>query len=259
MLKITEKRTFRIPPCKIDRELVRDIGKILEKETPEIRKRMITDVIRGTDFKSEEKAREYLDEIAANQHLPVYVLEAKSRDVRSRNIDHFIDTKWPKDTSAMQLSLGGGIYAEETEIRIALFLEYGKMKESRGSVSGTDATWVHGIADQIEEIFRNKRLGYAPFVEKGMLRSMIFFILLLVAFGVTHYYVLPVAIEDNLSWIVMYFIVGILFLEYLFRMLYPRFEFGEAPLPKKIRKWILAAIAGSGIISAIILKFLGLS
>lgn len=257
MSTVKEKRTFTIPPCKVDKELIREIGKIMEKESNKIREEMIERVKRKPYSQTEETAEGFVDDYFESDYLPHYVLEAKSRDIRSHEIDNFVKTKWPKDTDSISLSMGGLFLAREIEIKVKVYLESSMAKSSSVSVSGRDAIWVHGITDQIEHIFENKKLGYGPFVEHAILRGVVYCILLLLTL-VVGYWVSPIVIENDLL-IAAYIPLGATFMEFTFQMLYPRFEFGEEPLQKKIRKWLYTFILGSGIISTIILKAFGLS
>lgn len=148
------------------------------------------------------------------------------------------------------------MYAEETE-KVVLYLQSVKAKQSTVTISGRDATWVHGITDQIEQIFNNKKLGYAVFLEHRILRLTTYVILLVLALG-SAYFVTPIVLKE-IPLLLLYFMLGMLVLEWVFEKLYPRFEFGEEPLQKKIRKWIFALIISSGILSTIILKIMGVS
>ena len=252
---VTEKRTIKIPPCKIDKGLIREIGQIMEMESEKIRE----EVIRDAERSGIKNAKKFVDDMLSSEYFPSYVLKAKSRDVESHKIEHFVDTKWPPDTYTISLSLGGRAFARDVGINVEINLESTMAKRSRVSVSGRDATWVHGIADRIEQIIRTKKLGYGAFVDHEILRVTTYIILLLGGLGVA-YFVSPTVMEEryNSIW-VFYFVLGVGFLEGIFRQLYPRFEFGGEPFPKKIRKWIWTIVVGSGVISAIVLKIIGLS
>ena len=73
---VTEIREFQIPPCRVDKELVGELGKIFES-----------------------------DEICKEERQ-TFTLVSKFRKIESDNIQDFVETDWPNDAQLMTVTIG---------------------------------------------------------------------------------------------------------------------------------------------------------
>ena len=112
MAKIIEKRVNKIPPCRINKDLIRKLGNILESESSKFYSE-IKDLKRielsESDFyikypEDLEKAIE--NKVYERDYLPSYELTSISKNISSFNVDKFIETEWPSDVNEISLSIG---------------------------------------------------------------------------------------------------------------------------------------------------------
>jgi len=272
MSKITEKRTSRVPPCKVNRSLIKEIGQILEEESPTIYNDLVEIVIKqrskSTYYKKypKELKKDAEESIYPWEYKPNYTLIAHSKDIKSSKIAHFTDVEWPSDTKEISISMGS--FRTLRKIEINIYLERWRMSHSQVSVSGKDSTWVNGMADRLEAVFQKELLGYRSIVEHFLLRILLSILTWIsIAFAITYplWPVIKPFLKEGVTWIELFVIilflgafVVVVVLEEFLSWLFPRFEFGEVSLPRRVRKWILGLLIGSGFIANIIFKLVGL-
>lgn len=272
MSEVTEKRTFKIPPCKIDKVLVKRMGEILEKESSTIYNDLLEFAIKKESEKDYyKKYPDQLEEdakssIAEWEYKPEYTLVAHSRNIESTDISGFTKVDWPSDTESLSVSIGR--HGAPKRIEIDIYLESWRMNESKLRVSGNNSTWVNGIADQLEAIFQKNLVGYHLIVEKLLLRVLLSILAWIsIAFAVA--YPLWPAIRPFLKpsvtfptiFAIILLIGFVVFypLELFMEWLFPRFEFGPVSLSRRVRKWMWGLLVSSGLIVAIIFKLVGLA
>lgn len=229
LVKITEKRTHKIPSCRVDKELLLDIGKVIE-----------------TSKRKGEQA--------------YYNLKAQSRDVRSQNLEEFASEP-PKDVEEISIRLSKGLWSTSINVTFSLEESYMSVGHGKISVSDPDATWVHGTTDRLIACFENKRLGYRKISERGEIRFIIsaaLTIFLCVSFGYVIFTLFSLELETVTSaFLLVGLILGIL-LDFSLNRLFPYYELENRALPRRARKLILGILIGSGLLPTIILKILGL-
>lgn len=223
--KITEKRTVAIPPCRIEKALIREIGELLEKD----------------------------DLCKDNVN---YILDSKTRDIQSKRVKDFIEADWGSNIRNISIATS---YLEKPEVRITIDFEHYFLSEF--SVSGENATWVNGLSDQIGDTFRK----YNQNITKVRTNPLIKVPLIIVISSVLVYPLLlafsPFIKPDRLLeyYVLVGFILSAVFfvaINALINWLFPYYEYGQT-LQKSARKWIWFVLFGSGIIPAIILRYLG--
>ena len=244
MSKVVEKRTVKIPPCQISKDLIRKIGKLLE---------------------SEKKLGGRI----------TYILRGATRNITSERVDDFVKADWGFVVESISIGTSHGypigdfypaparaeVGKEELNVTIQMYKQWGK---PRFSVSGKDATLIEGLANRLENIFVMHRSGYHRLADGWFLKFLISVVLTILFeypisivigtacafFGIMDTAIFTGAIVSS----------GILILisQYsLVNWLFPYFEYGVTT-QKKMRKWIWLVLAGSGLIPAVILKIIGL-
>lgn len=271
MSRITEKRVFKIPPCQVDKDLIRKIGEFLEKERETLFKMILEETkekLREEDYYKKypkELTKETIESRMYGYGLS-YSLESSSRNIESSNIDGFIGAEWPEN--AEQISIELGDRGSPKRVHVTLHLKRSRMGWSEVTVSGYDSTWVNGAATRLEKAFESKRLSYSLLVTHSGLRV----ILSLVAWASLSFAVLrplwPFLVpflREGVDFVVIYaviFLAGCFLavwpLEAFLSWLFPRFEYGKSPTPRRVRAWIWGLFLGSGILSALFLRLLGL-
>ena len=116
-----QKRTFPIPPIKIDKTLIQELGEFLEN----------------------------LDLNLVNQ-LTVRIPKQKRR--RRQNVEDFVDADWGEGLRRITIN-------SKSMVRIRIDLD--EPRRSRYTIYGKNITNVTGIASCIKDIFQKHRLGYA--------------------------------------------------------------------------------------------------
>jgi hypothetical protein len=227
MPTIIEKREFRIPPCKIDKELVGQVGEILES-----------------------------DPICKNQKM-VYSLESRFRKIESESVKDFVTPDWPNDTHQISVSTGTA-YPRLVEIMVSSRAS----DLSKVTVSNPDATWANGMSKTLEDIFARKKLGYSFFLEDLGMKFLIVLatwasLSLALTFLVGKVNANATPPRDFWQDFSLIFLLGGLTTGWLVYLLldwlYPRYEFGET-IQKRLRKWIWSVLCGSGILATILDK-----
>lgn len=229
LVQITEKRTQKIPSCKVDKELLLAIGNVIENSK-----------------RKDEKV--------------YYNLKAKSRDIQSQNLGEFASEP-PKDAEKLSMRLSV-LWSPSIEVEFDLEEDYVSIGHGKISVSDPDATWVHGTADRLIACFEKKRLGYRVISENGVIRaitSISLTIFLFSSFAYTLFTLFSLdAVEGVFSAFGLAAIFFGIFLDIGMKRLFPYFELENRSLPRKTRKFVLGILIGSGLLPTIILKMLGL-
>ena len=268
MSSVTEKRSFKIPPCIIDKDLIKKIGNLLQKEYNIYYKECFEETME--EMKEDDFYKKYPQQLTdenikrnmTNIRLG-YLLESKERNIESSNIQSFIDAEWPNSFEEISITLG----TSEGKKRISATFYIPEWRTSQVIVSGIDGIWVNGIADQLEKIFEENKLSYHFLVN----HSSIKYALALAAWASLSFAVLlPLwpsivpHLKEGTQFSLLYLLIFLLGLivviwpfESLLSRLFPRFEYGKTSA-KKARKWIWGILVSSGFISAIVLKLLGL-
>lgn len=254
MSEITEKKNFKIPPCTLDTELFKNIGKLLETNSSKLynyQRQATLDVLEDVPEQYRERIANYVTDSDKDSYLPKFSLTSPSKDIVSYDVDNFIKPKWPSTTEKMAITMGSTL--SPLDVKIDFNLDNSEMEKSRASISGQDGTLVHGLGEQISMLFEEKKLWYRHISQYWQIRAIIS-TLILVLFLVSLGLFIPQIWQVNLGLLFLIFIVGIAFLDAPLKWLFPYFEFGENPKPKKFRKVILGLITGSGLISGIVMR-----
>lgn len=229
MSVITEIREFTIPPCKIDKELIARLGKVLE------------------------------DVVHANVH---YTFDSRTRKIESDKYIPFTAADWSNDVKEIKIEVGASVPKS-----IFININFSSMSESKVTIASSDATWADGVSRQIENVFNAKKLGYHLIVERRSVKFIITIITwlsmsLALTYPIVEAYSLigaPVYFDRTFVLISIFggLLGGIFILNNFLNWLFPRFEFGE-PLQKRIRKWIWGLMVSSGFLATLAFRLLGL-
>lgn len=176
MSKVTERTSFTIPPCIVDKDLIKKIGEVLEKEYEVFYKELFDETKKRMQEKEYYKKypQELTEKDIRSEMLgtePRYSLISNSKNIESSNIDAFIQTEWPDSASEISVEFGSTRYAKRASV--TLYLERWRMKNSEVIVSGENSTWVNGVAVKLEQIFESKKLSYHPLVTHASLRFIL--------------------------------------------------------------------------------------
>lgn len=231
MSVITEIREFRIPPCKIDKELVAKLGKVLES-----------------------------DKTFENEKIH-YSLNARSRKIESDEYGKFTAADWPGDIEEIKIE------AADYPHPVVIDIDFKFMSDSKVSISSGDATWTDGISRQLEKVFNERKLGYHLIVERWYVKLIIAIITWL-SLSLSLTYPVVEAYRPGgtkllfngvfISIFIIGGLIGAFFVLYSFlEWLFPRLEYGE-PLQKRVRKWIWGLLVSSGLLMTLGFKLLGL-
>lgn len=151
---------------------------------------------------------------------------------------------------------------------IYIDIDFKYMNTSKVTISSSDATWADGISKQLERLFNDNRVEYSPIVEHWYVKlglSTVALFSLCWAFAcVVHetarlmiptYSLTPEKVFILIAVIGVFTLLWALY--YFSEWLFPRLEYGN-PAQKRIRKWIWATLVGSGLITTLVFKMLGL-
>jgi hypothetical protein len=225
MVKITEKRTEKIQPTKIDNDLLFNVGEIMNEVCPPSFKVSFVINADSKDIESEDYKELKNLQIPVDTYFVHMAIDSESSSVPWKNpIDVSIDTKFP-------------------------------LKNSRIRLRGNDPTWVIGAALRLTEQFERKKLSYRHFARSEALRSVASFIsslLLMTALGLA---LLRLPIEPIYVFFtfifLFYFFMALL--KRFFDWLFPYFEIANDNFkPRKFRKLALSLLWGSGLLGIII-------
>lgn len=232
--EIVEKRSVKIPPCKIEKDLIREIGELLESQEP-----------------CENRLR--------------YSLDTRSKDMKSRRVKDFVEAEWGLDINGIVIKaeytisdIVDGKQEEIPEVEVNINFRY---RSGYFSVSGKDATWVNGIANQVEQIFDKYKLKYYQVKSNWLIKlPLIIATSLPLVYPIHLVSIRFLYFETETSLFFLLFLVSCLVaygINKLIDWLFPYFEYGETP-QAWARKWIWILLYGSGLIPSFILKLLGL-
>jgi hypothetical protein len=221
MSVVTEIREFEVPPCKVDKELLRLLGGVLES-----------------------------DNICQKERM-AYMLYSRFRKIESVSSRDFIEADWPNDAGGIGISVGS-----KYPVLVSIQIPFGSMKDGKVVVTSTDATWANGISKRIEDIFMQKRLGYATLIEdfssKAFVATMTWVSLsLALAYLVNIVFNPGFAVSFFLIFVFGGLVGGLPSVYYFLAWLFPKYEFGET-FQKRFRKWIWSLLVSSGLIGLII-------
>ena len=204
MLEEIEKRSFTVKPCLVNKDLVRKIGKVISQ------------------LKTE------------------YILNSEKKDIKTDDFELFVGVDWPSNIKRIYTESLGQLG------QVTIDLNFDSKSGCHGNVmvKGSDATWVEGVAGQLETVFENAKFWYYPFVEYWLMRLLFSAILMfLVVWRVNHSLWFAISQYVSLSEISFFFII---FLASFFICAYPlnrflvwmfpRYEF-EHDIRRKIRKY----------------------
>lgn len=211
MSKIIEKRTVNIPPCEVKKDLVKEIGELIEKE----------------------KLYERLS----------YSLDTKTKDIESTRIDDFVKSDWGTDINSMTIR---GRYQSKT-VNITIHFSYHHLSEF--SVSGDDVIWVEGITTQITKLFEKYKQKYHQIRTNYFLKTS--FISVISLYLAYRFLLPLSSLAEPDKLMEFYIVIGAFLtmissftLDSLINWLFPYYEYGET-LQKQIRKIAWTLLAGS--------------
>lgn len=272
MAEILETRELKIPPCKINKNLIKKIGDVIETESPKIYDELFDlkkkELSESDYYKKypEKLDKEISSRIYEGNYLPSYLLASESKIIKSHNIEKFIETKWPTDALGISLSIGS--YNAPKRIEIEVYLKPGRMEESKVSVSGRNSIWVNGVIAKIEGIFQEHILGYHFILDNLLLKIIT---LIITWFSISYAILnilwpyiqsyLKAGVKFEYFFPVIFIFLGLFTIPGLYiilQMLFPYLEFGEKSISRQIRKWIWILLMGSGLIWKIIFRALGI-
>lgn len=224
---IREKRSTSICPTRLDQELLVDVGQILREEC-----------------KKEEGISIELD--------------ADSREIETEDSTEFAQIDIPSDTYSIRMVIySDDEYYDPVEIEIDLR----KPTNSRIRVMGENATWVQGVSDRLTTAFEKKKLGYRHLAKYPLLRftsSILTSILLSYVVGLA-LWIVTAEPTYVIMFVAVFFYAMAMLIKKFFDWVFPYFEIASSDfLPKRVRKWALTRLFGSGIVPAIVFKLLGL-
>ena len=140
MLKRTEKATFIIPSCKLDKQMFKSLSE---------------------SFKG-LKAR--------------YVLNSEVADIVTDDIELFVGSEWPTCISRIKIEAKD----TSQGIRILLDFRGSKRVDSKASIFGADPVWVNGMAGQLQGVFRKSQNWYDPVRRYWQIRLLLSLAIILI-------------------------------------------------------------------------------
>jgi hypothetical protein len=234
MVKITEKRTEKIKPTKIDNDLLFRLGGILNSECADNQKVFVT-------------------------------INADCKDIECENHLELKDIEIPADTYFVHM----GVTPEdedlswENPIDISIDMKF-PIKNSKISVRGNKEALVRGISATIVKELNRKKLMHRYFAQYSFLRlatSIGSSVLLMTVLGLA-----LLRFSINPSYVSLFlaalFYVVVVLLNHFFTWVFPYFEIDNDDFkPRKFRKAALGLLWGSGFLGIVIeiaLKSLGI-
>lgn len=210
MLEETEKRSFTVNSCLINKELVSKIGEVVKH------------------FKT------------------IYTLDGDTKDIKTNNVALFVGVEWPSDISKICIQSSG----PSGKVNIDLDFDGVKNSYCKFVVRGSDPIWVEGVAGKLKSVFRSARLWYYLIAEYWSLRILFSAVLmLLIAWRVNHslWFVISQHISlPEMSFFLAIFVVSFCLsvypLDRFLSWIFPRYEF-EQNIQRKIRKYFATILA----------------
>jgi hypothetical protein len=229
MVEIIEKSgPDKVPSCIIDKKLVSAIGQLLESDK-------------------------------SLQSRLSYYLDTKRREIKSKKVSDFTQADWTSKLNRLTIETDGN------SPRVKIEVNFRQPRNSELLVSGEDPIWVSGMKTRIEEIFQECKTSYHRVNNPGIYKVPLTFLLTLVFLIIPAFLLLnPLGTILTMPVILIITLiaspVAIVFYA-LMDWLLPYFEYDKMK-QMQLRKWIMAAITGSGIVTFVvtylITKLLGL-
>jgi hypothetical protein len=222
MVEVTEKSTIKIPSCVVNKELIRELGELLENE------------------------KVLQDRLA-------YHIDTATKDAKSKKVKDFIEMEWGTDLREIKIETSDSAYP-----KLRTVIDFRPFYDSGFSLAGKDPTWVNGVTNRVQEVFKKHRTSYFRIENSKPLRVLCSFFVAC-AFFLPVYIAMQHYLPDSYSIIIVAVLVisnGTNGMYWLIDWLFPHFEH-EGVLQTRIRKWIWIILFGSGLIPAIILKLIG--
>lgn len=226
MVEATQKTSVYIPSCIISKELIRQLGQLLESENL-LKNRLI------------------------------YSLDTNTKELTSKNANDFVQADWGSDLNKIKIDTIDNNFPQLT---ITMRLHENSKIYNKFSLSSKDATWVNGLSKRIDEIFRNHRTSYYLLENSLSLRVGLACAISLALFMYPLYLLQQHSILSSNSVLIISILTiayGAMGFTILIRWLLPHLDYESLP-QKRVRKWVSIILIGSGLIPAIILRLLGL-
>lgn len=272
MSAIFEKRSFAIPPCNVDKELIRKLGNFIEREFSGYSNECFEQTKKKME--GEPYYKKYPTELSEGTIRSrmgglelTFALTSTSRNIQSTNIVAFVDAEWPDKPQSICLEFRTWAPTDKN-INVSIDFRNWRRDENTVRISGPDGTWVNGIADQLEKMLDSKKLSYHYLLVHSSIKyaiceiawaSMLFAVLLPL------WQLIVPFLKEGTQFTPLYIIIllcgsiTVLWpLESLFTHLFPRLEFERTSSAKRARKLLWVLFVGSGFISALLLKLIGL-
>lgn len=238
MVEITEFRGSDIKSCRLTKEVIKEIGKLIEDET-----------------------KDFQDIVS-----PKFTLTSASRSFKSSKIEDFVKSKWPKDVTDISLGFAEGLFGTKMGNRsitkeVVIDFKLGKGSgptQNRYIVRCNESIWANGVSQRIEEIIdENKTLN--DFFHKS--RSFpISYLLSLVLITLGYYSIRPGPSSLGNEVFGVGFVAFLLYafvVEDLFKWLFPYIELEDQLNQTRFRKKILGVLLAiiTSLIAATIVRF----
>lgn len=227
MVKITEKRTEKIEPTKIDIDLLTSVGKVISDECPKDHKVSIVIVSNSRDLETDDYRELKKMEIPASTRFIGMSVNEKEEEFR---------IPWTKP------------------IEVAIDMAFPK-KNSRVSVRGNNATWVQGVSERLFEEFDKKKLMHRYIAKYEFSRVAISMAVAALFVTVLGFALLRFAVNPPLVSLVVLGVwyAVIMLLRRFFDWLFPYFDIDNPDFrPRKFRKAAVGLLLGSGIVGILI-------
>lgn len=124
MPETIEKRTTKIPSCLVNKQLVQELGELLEGDK---------------NFKGRLR----------------YILDSRTRDMKSNEVKDFIEADWGSDLNKITIET---MDYEYPQVEIKINFRHSSLSEY--SLSSRDPTWSNGITSRVEKVFNNHKTNY---------------------------------------------------------------------------------------------------
>lgn len=141
MSNITSKITIRIKPTRIEKNLVKELGELLEAENLKLH----------------------------------YRLDSETQEAISLSIQEFISLDWGNDIQKITIST-----EYNSDPYVSIEMDFYESYSRKCYISGKNATWVNGVANRVNDIFRKYRLSYAPIKTNWLVKIAVPVILTLI-------------------------------------------------------------------------------
>ncbi len=214
-----QKRTFPIPPIKIDKTLIQELG-------------------------------EFLENLDLNLVL-TYSSDSKTKETTRQNVEDFVDADWGEGLRRITINSKSmvRIRIDLDEPRRSRYTIYGK---NITNVTGI-ASCIKDIFQKHRLGYASVKTSWSAKLAIPTVLTLVFAYL---TFTVIRF-INPADFYNAIIGTVLVAMFGGTALYFFVQWLFPYFEYGE-PSQKSVRKYIWFVLFGLGIVPAIILKLLGL-